>query len=252
MVITKDEAANIKRCLASVDWVSETIVVDANSSDGTVDIARGMGARTYTRDWPGYGAQKNFGLDQASQPWVLSLDADEVVTPGLAAEIARIVEQPNYDAYRLYRPTYFMGRPLRHYGRARLEPGHVRLFRRGSARFNLRLVNESLEFDGKIGTLNERLPHYSYPNVQAYWRKIHRYAALEARERLAKGAPIGGRWFRGLGKLCWMLVWRRGLIDGPHAWIWILGQAYQEWLTTGQLARLLRMRQRSEVEVNAL
>lgn len=238
VLITKDEEANIKRCLAGVGWASELIVVDTQSTDRTVAIAQAMGARIYTRDWSGYAEQKNFGIDQARQSWVFSLDADEVVPPALAEEITRTVEQPQYDAYRVYRPTYFMGRPLRHYGRARHEPGHVRLFRRGAARFNERLVNESVEFAGTVGTLKERLLHYSYPSVRSYWRKIHLYAALEARERLANGAPRGGRWFRAVGKLGWMLLWRRGLLDGPSAWIWIAGQAYQEWLATDGAARL--------------
>jgi glycosyltransferase involved in cell wall biosynthesis len=252
VVITKNEEANIERCLTGVSWASELIVVDARSSDRTADIAKAMGARMFRRDWPGYASQKNFGIDQATQPWIFSLDADEIVTQTLAHEIVRTVEQPEYDAYRLYRPTYFMGRPLQHYGRARLEPGHVRLFRRGNARFNGRLVNESVEVAGTIGTLEGRLLHYSYPTIRSYWGKIHRYAALEARERLANGAPRGGRWFRGLGKLGWMLLWRRGLIDGPYAWIWIAGQAYQEWLATGQATRLRRTALGPEVKVSAL
>jgi hypothetical protein len=79
--------------------------------------------------------------------------------------------------------------------------------------------------------LEQPLLHHSYPNVASYWRKIQRYADLEARERRQSGHSDANRWVRASGKLAWMLVWRRGLLDGPHAWLWIAGQAYQEWLS---------------------
>jgi glycosyltransferase involved in cell wall biosynthesis len=237
VVITRNEEANIGRCLASVRWAAEVIVVDAESSDCTAKIAGQSGARVLNREWSGFSPQKNFGIEQATQPWVFSLDADEVVTPALAKEIEKTLLQPQYNAYRLFRPTYFMGRALRHYGRG-AEPGHLRLFRRWAGRFDSRLVHESVRVAGPIGTLRAPLLHYSYPSVRSYWRKIHQYAPLEAQERLLNGSPRGGRWVRGLGKFGWMLILRHGIIDGPHAWIWIAGQAYQEWLATGQTARL--------------
>jgi glycosyltransferase involved in cell wall biosynthesis len=240
-VITKDEEKNLARCLASVSWAQELIVVDCGSLDRTVEIAREWGARVLVRSWAGFSSQKNFGIDQATQPWVLSLDADEVVSPELAHELQEAVASADYPAYRMFRPTYFMGRPLGHYGRGQ-EPGKVRLFRRGSGRFNGRLVHEVVAVEGPIGTLRGALLHYSYPSVSLYRRKIRHYASLEAQERLLHGSPRGGRWLRGIGKLVWMLVMKRGLIDGPHAWVWIAGQAYQEWLATGETARLRRQR----------
>jgi glycosyltransferase involved in cell wall biosynthesis len=239
VVITKNEEANIERCLAGVTWVPEVIVVDADSHDRTAAIARQLGAHVLKREWSGYSAQKNYGIDQATQPWVLSVDADEVVTPALAKEIEQMLLEPQHDAYRIFRPTYFMGRPLHHYGRGK-EPGHVRLFRRGAGRFDGRLVHETVRIDGPIGTLHAPLLHYSYPTVASYWRKLHQYGPLEAQERLLHGSPRGGRWVRAVGKLGWMLIVRRGIVDGPHAWVWIAGQAYQEWLATGQAARLRR------------
>jgi glycosyltransferase involved in cell wall biosynthesis len=239
VVITKNEEANIGRCLASVNWTSDVIVVDANSGDRTAAIARESGAHVLTREWSGYSAQKNYGIEQATQPWVFSVDADEVVTPALAKEIEETLLEPQHDAYRIFRPTYFMGRPLHHYGRGQ-EPGHVRLFRRGTGFFDGRLVHEVVRVDGTVGTLRAPLLHYSYPSMRSYWKKIHQYAPLEAHERLLHGSPRGGRWMRGFGKLGWMLIARRGFIDGPHAWLWIVGQAYQEWLATGEAARLRR------------
>ncbi len=243
VVITKDEERSIERCLTSVTWAAETLVVDAYSSDRTAELAQGLGARVIQREWPGYARQKNFGIAQVTQPWVLSLDADEQVTPALAAEIEEAVRRgPTEAAFRVFVPTYFLGRPLHHYGRAPHEPGHVRLFRTGRAWFEDRPVHECLKVDGAVGTLRAPILHYSYPSpaLRSYWRKIHHYAALEAQDRAAHAPVWGNRWTRAAGKLAWMLFWRRGLLDGPYAWIWIIGQAYQEWLVTGHAARLKR------------
>jgi glycosyltransferase involved in cell wall biosynthesis len=210
------------------------------STDGTAAIAESMGARVTRRPWPGYGAQKNFGAMQATSNWILNIDADEVVTPELAAEIQRELAAPRFDAYRVFVPTYFMGRPLRHYGRAPRDPGHIRLFRRDRARFDERPVHESVRVDGSVGRLQAPVLHYCYPTLGTYWRKIHYYAPLEAQARIQAGAPRGGRVLRSMGKFGWMMVWRRGILDGPPAWIWIAGQAYQEWLTTGETARRRR------------
>ncbi len=251
VVITRDEEANIRRCLESAGWAAELIVIDAHSSDKTAEIARQLGARVITRDWPGYAAQKNFGIEQASQRWIFSLDADEVVTPELAREIEETLKEPGFNAYRLFRPTFFMGRELMHYGRGP-EQGQVRLFRRRAGRFNDRLVHETVKVTGPIGTLHSQLLHYSYPSVRAYWKKVHHYAPLEAMERARHGGPRGGRWVRAAGKFGWMMVIRRGIIDGPHAWVWIAGQAYQEWLAETQLSQLRKKGQVQERTANAV
>src|SRR5438132_8008716 len=175
VVITKDEERNIERCLRTVDWAAETVVVDAHSTDQTREKAKAMGARVVERDWPGYGPQKNFAVSLASNSWVLNLDADERVTPELAAEIGRAVGNPEYKAYRVFIPTYFMGRPLKHYGRAPRDPGHIRLFHKDFARFDSRLVHEVVDVDGSVGWLKAPILHYSYPTLGTYWRKIHCY-----------------------------------------------------------------------------
>jgi glycosyltransferase involved in cell wall biosynthesis len=239
VIITKDERQHIQRCLESVQWASEMVVIDAGSTDGTPELAEQLGARVISRDWPGYAPQKNYGIDQAAQPWILSLDADEEVTPELATDIERVVESADAaSGYRLRRVTYFLGRPLHHYGRARRDPGQVRLVAQGHGRFEDRLVHERLEVVGSIGSLHAPLLHHCYPTLQTYWQKIHRYAGLEAQDRAARGGPKGGPELRALGKLGWMLVFRRGLLHGPRAWLWIAGQSYQEWLTTRQTRSL--------------
>jgi hypothetical protein len=239
VVITRDEEPQIERCLASVQWTAERIVVDAHSRDRTTEFARRCGARVIQREWAGYAAQKNYAIAQATQPWILSVDADEVVTPALAIEIEqRLQQDPPVAAFRVLRPTFFLGQPLRHYGRERIDPGQVRLFRRGHGRFQDRLVHERVQVDGPIAALAAPLLHYSYPNLLVYWRKIRRYAQLEARERAATSTARQNSWLRAASKLGWMLLWRKGVLDGPRAWLWIGGQAYQEWLITRTAAHL--------------
>jgi glycosyltransferase involved in cell wall biosynthesis len=247
VVITKNEERNIERCLRSVEWAAERVVIDAHSEDLTREKAVVLGARVVERDWQGYGPQKNFGIGLAANAWVFSLDADEEVPADLALEIERVVQAPEHKAYRVLRPTFFMGRPLKHYGRAPREPGQVRLFDKQFARFDNRLVHETVQADGTVGLLKAPLWHWCYPRVSIYWRKIHQYAPLEAQERALHWPRLGNPWFRFVGKLGWMLFVRRGILDGPAAWLWIVGQAYQDWLAAGKAIRLRRSMESTEV-----
>ena len=117
IIITKNEAANIAKCLKSVDFADEFIVVDSGSTDGTVELARALGARVeVTSDWPGFGPQKNRAVDLATGDWVLSIDADELVTPELAREIQETLKAPRGDVYEMPRLSNFCGRDIRHSG----------------------------------------------------------------------------------------------------------------------------------------
>ena len=164
----------------------------------------------------------------------------------LATEIRDLVSKGdrNEAAFSALVPLRFMGRELGHYGRLRNDPGQVRLFRRGRAQFDDAIVHERLMVDGEVGWLSGKVFHDSYPEpaLRNYWKKIHRYAELEARQR-ALSEKSGSRWVRAIGKLGWMLLIRGGVLDGPAAWIWIAGQAYQEWLVTGLSRRLVRERE---------
>ncbi|SUV88617.1 transferase [Bordetella pertussis] len=141
IIITKNEAANILACLESVAFADEFIVVDSGSTDNTVELARDFGARVeVTPDWPGFGPQKNRALDLATGDWVLSIDADERVTPELASEIQAAMAGATADCYEIARLSDFCGRFIRHSG---WWPDYVlRLFRRGSARFTDAAVHE--------------------------------------------------------------------------------------------------------------
>ena len=159
IVITKNEEAVIRRCLESVQWADEIIVVDSGSTDRTLQIAQELNARIETASgWPGFGPQKNRALDLASGNWMLSLDADEWVTPELRAAIERAMAVPDGNlAFRVPRLSSYCGRFMRHSG---WWPDHVtRLFRHGQARFSDDLVHERLIVNGAVGTLREPLLH---------------------------------------------------------------------------------------------
>ena len=187
IVITHNESANIGDCLRSLGFADEVVVLDSGSTDGTPDMARDLGAVVhFSNDWPGFGPQKNRALQFARFPWVLSLDADERVSPELAAQIARVVAEDADVAYEIPRLTQFCGRWIHHCG---WTPDHVlRLFRRDAARFSDDLVHERVLLShGTTQRLTLPILHYSYPTPAHYWRKLEQYSQAWAQQRFAQG-----------------------------------------------------------------
>jgi glycosyltransferase involved in cell wall biosynthesis len=184
VVITKNEEANIQDCLNSVQWMDELVVVDAESCDKTVELARACGAKVSVRAWPGFGLQKNFGIAQASSDWILILDADERVTAELRGEVKTCLAgwKPGAPvAYRIPRRNFFYGAWVQGGG---VYPDYqVRLFRRGIARYNDVAVHENLMVDGEIGTLAGHLDHYTERRIQDHFKKFGLYTTLAAQEK---------------------------------------------------------------------
>lgn len=189
-VITRNEGANIDACLASVAWADERLVVDSGSTDDTASRAARGGARVIVRDWPGYGAQKNFAADQAVHDWILSVDADERVTPELAAEIrARLASDPAEAGFRLPRVTWHLGRWIR---TTDWYPDfQLRLYDRRRARWKLRPVHESVQADGPVGRLTHDLQHYAYRDVSHHLETMRAYTTLAARQMYDEGRRAG-------------------------------------------------------------
>ena len=188
IIIAHNEAHNIAACLAGVAFCDERIVVDAGSDDGTVALAEAAGARVVDHDWAGFGAQKNFALAQASGDWVLSIDADERVTPALAAEIRDAIASATADGYEVPRSSTFCGTVIRHCG---WSPDYVlRLFRRERARFSNDLVHERVICAGAVARLKEPLVHHTIRSREDARAKIERYAEAGAAMLLARGRPV--------------------------------------------------------------
>ncbi len=189
-VITLNEAAHIRECLASLTWADEVIVIDSGSTDGTPDLARAAGARVIERDWPGYGAQKDFAAGTASHDWILSVDADERVTPELAAEIrATLVNPGDHAGFRLPRVTWHLGRWIR---TTDWYPDHqLRLYDRRHANWARRRVHESVTARGRVGQLSCDLQHYAYRDLAHHLDTVQRYTTLAALQMADEGRTAG-------------------------------------------------------------
>ncbi|OGF98602.1 MAG: hypothetical protein A3F83_10330 [Candidatus Glassbacteria bacterium RIFCSPLOWO2_12_FULL_58_11] len=217
-IITLNAGETIRKTLAALDFTAEIVVVDSGSTDRTLDICREYGARIYSRDWEGFGRQKNWAIEQARCTWVLSLDADEEVSAELAREIRELDEAAPYDGYRLPRLNHYFGRPLYHGGQ--YPDLQLRLFRKGRGRYNERPVHEAVILEGRAGRLKGNLLHYSYGSIAEYLEKFQRYTRLEAERLHAEGERPGA-----LGCLRRMVlapcakfirryIFKRGFLDG--------------------------------------
>ncbi len=222
-LITLNEESNLRRCLQScAGLVDEMVVVDSGSSDGTETIAREFGVRWVHQDWLGFVGQKNHVLGLATHPWVLSIDADEEISPMLAQEIARIKQTgapDNVAGYSMPRCVLYEGRWIRH---GDWYPDRLtRLFRKTGARFAGGKVHERLELAGGRGvSLRGDLFHYSFKDASDHWARCQKYAQLWAETQYEAGRTFGPfapwsrsvfRWLRGY----WL---RGGFLDGPQGW----------------------------------
>jgi glycosyltransferase involved in cell wall biosynthesis len=223
-IVAWNEEERLRACLESVAWADEIVVVDGESTDKTVALAREFTDRVWVRPWPGFAAQKNFALEQASGDWVLALDADERVTPDLHARIARIVAddaagRPVADGYALPRKNIFWGRWVRHGG---LYPDYqLRLFRRRAGRFLADAVHESVRVEGRVERLGEALLHHSYRSLEDFVQRSNRYSTLAAGEWLRRGkrAGLADLIFRPLGRFLSMYIIQRGFLDGWRGFV---------------------------------
>ncbi len=214
-MITQNEAHNIESCLRSVRFADQVVVLDSGSTDATLQIARSMGAEVSTSpDWQGFGIQKNRALALAKSDWVLSLDADERVTPELQAEILATLEAPAFDVYSFPRLSSYCGQYMRHSG---WYPDRVtRLFRRHAARFSDDLVHEKIITSSRVGQLRSPLLHESFRSFEAVLDKANRYSTAGAQNLLNKGRA--GSVGKALGHGLWAFIrtyfLRRGFLDG--------------------------------------
>ena len=220
IVITLNEEANVTRCLQSLQWADERLVVDSGSRDRTLALAQSAGARVLTHAWEGYGQQKNWAMQQAAHDWVLFVDADEEVTPALAAEIQSFlgahgkIDGQQYWGGEAPRKTWFLGRWIMHGG---WYPNRlVRLANRANARWTEPSVHESLNVDGAIFRFGSDLNHFTFSDVGEQVQTNIRFARLGAKVAAARGES--GSLLRILakpvGKFLETYFWKRGFLDG--------------------------------------
>ena len=230
-VITRDEAAHLEAALESVRWADEIVVVDSGSTDGTVEIARRFTDKVVVREWPGYSAQKQFASTLATHDWILSIDADERVSPELGAEIRGVLaSEPAVAAYRMPRMTRHFGKWLR---TTDAYPDYqTRLYDRRRARWKPLDVHESVEADGAVETLRNDLLHEGDATLDERKEKLRRYARLSADEMHRKGRR-GGALALALHPPAAFLrsfILRRGFLDGAAGLRVSALQAYYVYL----------------------
>ncbi|HSW40479.1 MAG TPA: glycosyltransferase family 2 protein [Acidobacteriota bacterium] len=220
-VITLNEERNLPRVLRSVDGIAdEVVVVDCGSDDRTLDIAREHGAKVFAHPWSGYSNQKNFAAQEAAREWILSLDADEEVSPELRTSLlAWKRTRPEYDVYEFARRSFYLGGWISHSGW--YPDRQRRLFRRGAAKFS-GMVHEALRFNGVVGRLKGDLLHYPINSMAEHHDKVERYSTLAARQMRLEGKRN----------------WRAGFyLAAP--WSWVRSYIIQGGFLDGDRGRII-------------
>jgi glycosyltransferase involved in cell wall biosynthesis len=225
IVITKNEAHNIEDCLKSVAWADEIVVFDSGSTDNTVDICKRYTDKIFVTDWPGYGAQKQRALEKATGKWVLSIDADERVTPKLKEEILSQIPKTPYDAFEITFSSEYCKKIIR-FGDWWHDTQAV-LFRREKAHFVSLMVHERIEIQGKIGKLKGKIHHLAYPDLHLVLKKINDYSSLSANQKKAEGRKGGvlKAVIRGLWTFMRGYIFRLGFLDGREGFLLAISNA---------------------------
>jgi glycosyltransferase involved in cell wall biosynthesis len=237
IVTSFNEEVNIRECLDSLGFADEVLLVDSFSTDRTLDIARQIpGVRVLQREYFGSAAQKNWAMDQTSNPWILIVDADERVTPELAREIVDLLEVgPSAGYYSIRRRNLFLDRIIRHSGWSTDKV--VRLVRRGAARYPKRRVHADIRPEGPAPVLQHSLLHYTFRSLGQYLEKLHRYAEWGAADAYRKGKKPGAvqLFLRPVWRFVRMYVFQAGFLDGRHGLVLCTLQAYGVFLKWAKL-----------------
>jgi glycosyltransferase involved in cell wall biosynthesis len=262
-IITKNEEENLARTLASVQFADEIVVLDSASTDRTVEIARSFNAKVYDEPWKGFAGSKNSAIAKCCGTWILSLDADEELSPELQRQIRTLLPtNPPADAYYLRRRNLFLGRWIKR-GGFYPDP-KLRLFRRRAANFTTppqfedRPVHETIAFDGRADTLDYDLIHHAYPTLENYIEHMDRYSTLGSELLVSSGrvsrslpAFVANVFLIPLLTFKWNYIFRLGFLDGREGLLLHLYHAtYTSWkyAKAWQTARTAKMAQRAPSE----
>jgi len=215
-IIAKNEAHRIRDCLESVKWADEIIVLDSGSTDETRAICREYTDKVFSTDWPGYGAQKNRALDYATKQWILSIDADERLSPKLCAEIQAVIKSSHNFVYQIPRKSWYCGRFIR-YGDWHSDYC-LRLFQKGQGQFSLDPIHERVIAQGPIKKLQHEILHLSFSNLEEVLDKLNHYSTLSAQMMYKKGktASLSTAVGHGLWSFFRGYILRRGFLDGKE------------------------------------
>jgi glycosyltransferase involved in cell wall biosynthesis len=235
VIIVKNEEDHIQSCIESVNWVDEVVVVDTGSTDRTVDAAKRFTFNVYEIEFDGYGDAKNYGMSRATSEWILSLDADERISPQLRDEIEQVLEKPGRDGYYIPRKPFFLGKAIVHGG---WYPGYVlRLFRKSKGVFSSRRVHEEVELTGSTSRLRNPILHHTDPSLNHYLAKMNTYTSLATDVLLEEGS-----FFRLFRLLCnppfmflKMYFFKLGFLDGMHGFLLAVLSAFHVFVKYAKL-----------------
>ncbi len=223
-IITHNEEENIEKCLKSLHWVDEIIVVDSYSQDKTVEICKKYNCNVIQTEWLGFGKTKQFTVDQAVNDWILSIDSDEEVTEALAGKIVMILSDPKFNGYKIKRNSFYLSKEIKHCGWDKDFP--IRLFNRTYGSFNEKAVHESVIINGEKGKITEPLYHYTYPTISKHISKINRYTDLALNEKSNNNQySIFTSIVLGVNKFLKMYFLQRGFLDGKAGFLLSLNSA---------------------------
>ncbi len=248
VIITFNEEKRLEPALKSLaGLVSEIIVVDSFSTDNTVRLAKKYTNKVFQRKWTDYSDQKNYANTRASFPWILSLDADERISPELREEILEVKkEEPECDGFLIPRQVYYLGKWIRHSGW--YPDRKLRLFRKDRARWEGEFVHERLVIEGKIQKLNGSIHHFTYRNISEHLDRINKFSELGAQKLYAKRKKC--RWhhlvFMPFLRFMKSFFWRAGFLDGYPGFIVSVLNGYSIFLRYAKLREIWKKGERIE------
>ena len=253
ILIVKNEEKNLPNCLASLTFVSEIVVVDSGSTDKTVAIAKSFGCTVLETDWKGYAATKQYGIDRASNDWILWIDADETVPEALQAEIIQFMQQANpKQAGTFPRKTFFLGRWIQYCG---WYPGYVtRLFHRKTARMNQNILHEGVDLDSGVKNIyfKNDLFHDSYQNLHQYFQKMNDYGIDGARELQRKGKRfhVLQLFLNPFWNFFRFYILKKGFLDGIPGLMISIGSGFSNFIKYSNLYELERQKAESQKQIH--
>ncbi|WP_128546282.1 glycosyltransferase family 2 protein [Larkinella soli] len=245
VMITWNSARILPEVLKALCWCDEVVIVDSGSTDRTLDIARAHGCRTLHRDFDGFGTQKGFAVCQARNPWVLVVDADEIVTDELRDEIRRRLADPgDCRGFEVPISLVFLGRLLRYGGEYKMP--HLRLFDKRCGNYNTARVHEDVVLNGPVGRLSHHMLHDSYGSLHEYFEKFNRYTTAGARDLLSRGerGSIAQIIFRLPITFLKEYVLKRNFLNGYPGFVWSLFSAMYPVVKYAKLRELRRQQSR--------
>ncbi|QQG43818.1 MAG: glycosyltransferase family 2 protein [Candidatus Roizmanbacteria bacterium] len=241
IILTKNEEKNIERCLNSVRHADEIVVIDDNSEDETVDIAKRYGAKTFQKKLGDFASQRNFGLDKAQGRWILFIDADEELTTQLVTEINSAINNDNNDSFFIKRRDFFMGKEIKHGDvKSARERGFIRLVKRGSGKW---VGNVHEVYQPNVGAhrdaplLKSFINHYPHPTIKEFLSEVNFYSTMRAKELYSskKTVNIIEIIFVPFAKFFWNYFIRLGVLDGPEGFIYAFFMSFHSFLVRAKL-----------------